>query len=58
VSLYEGVALKLRKAFACFVRLGHPHAEHGRSVGLPESGDEGGVVPEMMFKRRPLRNLY
>jgi hypothetical protein len=29
---------------------------HGRSVGTPESVDEGGVVPEMMFKRSPLRN--
>jgi hypothetical protein len=23
---------------------------------MPESVDEGGVVPEMMFKRGPLRN--
>jgi hypothetical protein len=56
VAFYESLALKLQKVCACFVRLGHPHAEYGGSVGMSESADEGGVVPEMMIECGPLQS--
>jgi hypothetical protein len=47
VTLYERVTLKLRKAFAAFVGLALPHAQHAIPVDVPETVDELGVLLEM-----------
>jgi hypothetical protein len=47
--------LELRQRFAVVVRLGPPHAKHGRRADLPEMTDEPDVVLEMAIQDCPLK---
>ena len=54
MAFNQSLTFELRQPRTAFVGLGPPHALYGFVAGLPEAGDEPGMVFEMTIEDAPL----